>query len=291
MSLGTDGSPPIYDAFHPLVRPESSSIRTRVGYDSPPASETLRREPMSRHSQPHLDPFPLRSVGADVTVAAHDDESGFIFDPGNLIGDFDFTRVGDAAQTPVMWSGSLNDDDLWAPEPRNWLGHGLQSLESRLEEIATRPTTPKMTSILLVPHARHVLNDAHGTRLFLDRWDHDLIRVGLALWPWGLFEPSMAEHAEDHLQRILETLMPYAEVLLVGNACVGPSPDDPVVAAPLAAQESSPILPASTYLHLLDQFKTVSRPNLRRCLWIGSDDESDLNTDRDLLRRHSADSI
>lgn len=240
-------------------------------------SKTVRREPMPRHSDAqHAIPPVSRSdepgSGARSFVL-HD--LNLLHETPEIASDVSF----------VTWTGSLNADDLWTPEPRNWLGPGILALEEVLTALGDG--SAGTSEIYLVPHARHVLSDAHGTRQFLDRWAHDRLAVRLALWPWGLFEPSMVEHAEDHLHRILETLLPYTDLLMLGSGRIG---DDEVVdPMPLASSETDAILAASAFLEMLDAHASFARPGLTRSLWIGSTDEAVLNADRDLLRRHGAD--
>ena len=114
----------------------------------------------------------------------------------------------------IFWSGTLADD-LNEPHPYNWMEPGRAALAERLTSVddAVRK------SILLRPHARHVLSDMPSVRRWLDERDDDGIDApGIALEPAALFEPGMIADAEDHLIRILEVLGPRVDLLIVSDA-------------------------------------------------------------------------
>ena len=113
----------------------------------------------------------------------------------------------------LTWSGTLGDD-LFATHPHNWLGPGRAALDARCAEVAPRLSGREL---VLLPHARHVLSDAPGTRTFAQENPYG---VGVALAPAHLFEPSMIADAEDHLVRIVETLGPICRLVWLEDVVV-----------------------------------------------------------------------
>lgn len=118
----------------------------------------------------------------------------------------------------IVNSGSLSDD-LDALDPHNWMPGGMNALIRHLKSLdpALRASG---TTLLLEPRSRHIIHDAPVARDFFRERPHE--SVGLALNPTALFEPTMLQFREDHLQRIAEALAPLAAVLILSDA----SPDE-----------------------------------------------------------------
>jgi len=141
----------------------------------------------------------------------------------------------------IVWSGSLASD-LTTPELRNWMGPGLAALAPAVAGLAAQ-AQERGSRLLIRPHARHILCDALSTRRWLE--EQDAASIGLALDPLALLEPPMLDAAEEHLERIFETLGPLSEALLCfGHA--GEPLDAPLQRADLArlcirlAEETAP---------------------------------------------------
>ncbi|GAB4514726.1 MAG: hypothetical protein Tsb0013_19120 [Phycisphaerales bacterium] len=108
----------------------------------------------------------------------------------------------------IVWSGSLGEG-LFERSPETWLPTGMERLRAWLD----RAARARGVQLLLRPHARHVLCDAHRTAGFLaERPD-----LGLALAPVALLESDMLHDAEDHIVRTLETLGGRASCVVLQN--------------------------------------------------------------------------
>lgn len=120
-------------------------------------------------------------------------------------------------QSIVVNSGSVAER-LGDLSPRNWTAAGLEQLTARLAELD--PALSQSETILYIePHSRHILHDAPATARFFRELNPQQLR--LALNPTALFEPSMLEHREDHLLRIVEALAPITSMLVLTD--VAPS--------------------------------------------------------------------
>ncbi|MEM1422739.1 MAG: hypothetical protein AAGH64_01935 [Planctomycetota bacterium] len=108
----------------------------------------------------------------------------------------------------IVWSGAIADG-LFEKSPATWMPSGLERLGAWLD----RSGGAGAARILVRPHARHVLCDAHRTASFLADRDH----VGLALAPVALLESDMLHDAQDHLERALITLGRRAECVVLQN--------------------------------------------------------------------------
>ena len=127
----------------------------------------------------------------------------------------------------IVWSGSLGED-LFDRAPETWLPEGMRRLDAWLGR-ALEACAVTNTELLLRPHARHVLCDAHRIASFLG--DHP--DVGLALAPVALLESDMLHDAEDHLIRALETLGERASCVLLQNLRPPERATDPPLRVPL----------------------------------------------------------
>ncbi len=119
-----------------------------------------------------------------------------------------------AAQTLLVNSGSLGSD-LFDRHPRNWMAGATANLAAHLASLR-REIERLDIRFLIEPHSRHILHDAPTAAAFLR--EHGDERLGLALNPCALFEPSMITFAEDHLRRIAEALAPLASAFVLADA-------------------------------------------------------------------------
>ncbi len=115
------------------------------------------------------------------------------------------------ADTLILYSGTLARSQF-APEPRNWMGTGLLALENFCVDERNRINIARR-HLLFQPHARHILNDYHNTRQFLNI--HSESPYGIALAPLALLERNMLRDARDHLSRILDALGSCADLIIV----------------------------------------------------------------------------
>lgn len=124
-----------------------------------------------------------------------------------------------AGATVLINSGSLSDV-LAALDPHNWMAGAAARLADHLASL--RPDLVRRRIRLLIePHCRHILHDALTTAAFMREHGDD--RIGLALNPVALFEPSMVPHLEDHLLRMAEALAPLSAAFILADAAPDPS--------------------------------------------------------------------
>ena len=131
----------------------------------------------------------------------------------------------------IAWSGGLGES-LFARDPRTWLPPGRAALERWLDA-ALSETERRGGRLLVRPHARHVISDAHTAVSLLDA--RAGAPLGLALDPAALLEASMLTDLDDHLVRTLALAGPRAEVIVLRSVRQPADPDDeaPLAAAPL----------------------------------------------------------
>lgn len=102
-------------------------------------------------------------------------------------------------------SGALDVGDL-----RNWMPAGIEACRTALS--AARSLADEQGQrLVIVPHALHLISDLHSTLRLLR--EHQ--GIGVALAPAALLTASMLEHAGDHLARILGTLGPVADAIIL----------------------------------------------------------------------------
>ncbi len=109
------------------------------------------------------------------------------------------------AATPgvtLAWTGTLAAG-FFESHPHTWMGPGRDQLLARCAALDA-------SRLILLPHARHVLNDAAGACAFLD--ERPEIRIALA--PARLFEPGMLDDAYDHLRCAIRMLGPRCALVL-----------------------------------------------------------------------------
>jgi hypothetical protein len=102
-------------------------------------------------------------------------------------------------------SGSPDDGDL-----RNWMPAGIEACRSALGSARAR-ANDRGQRLVIVPHALHLVSDLHSTLRLLR--EHQ--GIGVALSPAALLTASMLEHAGDHLARILGTIGPVADAIIL----------------------------------------------------------------------------
>ncbi|NNF42150.1 MAG: hypothetical protein HKN62_03710 [Phycisphaerales bacterium] len=104
----------------------------------------------------------------------------------------------DATATPilVMDAGSLADDPL-TPHPANWLRPGRAALDAVVARTVAEMNAERLC---LRPHCRQVLSDLPSCRAFQN--DHAPDRIGVALAPAAMLEPSMVDDLDEHLERL-----------------------------------------------------------------------------------------
>ncbi|MEY2713205.1 MAG: hypothetical protein RL005_1427 [Planctomycetota bacterium] len=102
-------------------------------------------------------------------------------------------------------SGSLDEGDL-----RNWMPAGIEACRAGITQARARASEAGQ-KLLIVPHALHLVSDLHSAL----RCMREHQGIGLALAPCSLLTGSMLGHAADHLARILGTLGPMADAIIL----------------------------------------------------------------------------
>lgn len=133
----------------------------------------------------------------------------------------------------VAWSGSLAEEPF-ARDPRTWGPAGLEAFREAAARLAPILRARNAT-LLLRPHARHVLCDPQRCVTLVHQWRERGEPFGLALDAAAMIEDSMAADAGDHLRRAMEWLSPLAAVVFVREAPPGGSGDEPVMETPLGS--------------------------------------------------------
>ncbi|MFM9097921.1 MAG: hypothetical protein ACKOQW_06470, partial [Phycisphaerales bacterium] len=116
--------------------------------------------------------------------------------------------------------------------------------------------------LVLVPHARHVLSDARSAltwwcdRLFPGQRFELLPPApdgprpfGLALDPGALLEPSMLADVEDHMQSLLSSIGPRADLVILRDVRIDPADPDTLATCPLGEGA----LPRARLLELIER--------------------------------------
>lgn len=145
--------------------------------------------------------------------------------PGNPLADDWVMPLDLPGDLLVAWSGTLASPEagLFADEPRTWMGDGHARFEAFCDGIRDALVSSGRR-LCFRPHARHVLSDPQGTLDFLRRREGE--PFGLALSPADLLTTDMAVDAEDHFTRILDFMVPRADLLLLADAQVPDQPGD-----------------------------------------------------------------
>jgi hypothetical protein len=159
----------------------------------------------------------------------------------------------------LAWSGTLGGSPFEGT-PANWMRG-----PARLNEFCT-DLAPQLARhgkrLVLVPHARHVLSDARsaltwwcerlfpGQRFELLPQSPDGPRpFGLALDPGALLEPSMLADVEDHLQSLLSSIGPRADLVILRDVRADPDDPESLEACPLG----DGALPRARLLELIER--------------------------------------
>ncbi|MFM9957338.1 MAG: hypothetical protein ACKVZJ_04635 [Phycisphaerales bacterium] len=134
---------------------------------------------------------------------------------GNLLREETPEVEGNDAEPVMMWSGWMGED-VFERDPRCWGPAGMTALRERLA--ALRAGGERRT-ILLRPHARHVLNDPQRCAAF--QTEYGPLGFGLVLDAAAMLEDSMIAQAPDHLERIFERLGPLSPWVVVDDETMG----------------------------------------------------------------------
>jgi hypothetical protein len=102
-------------------------------------------------------------------------------------------------------SGCTDEGDL-----RNWMPAGIERARAAIAHARSTAASAGQR-LLVVPHALHLVSDVHSVLRTLR--EHE--GVGLALAPAALLTGTMLEHAADHLARLLGTLGPMADAIIL----------------------------------------------------------------------------
>lgn len=162
---------------------------------------------------------------------------------------FDIDAPGDWV---VSWSGTLAED-LFQPHPMTWLSPGHEALGSFCDEIAPQLARHGKT-LIFQPHSRHVLNDPHSCRTFLEQRDGQPFAVALA--PASMIEVSMLSELEDHLHRVFELLGGRCAAVMLRDVQQDEVDDQQICECPLG----DGLLPRELVQSLLDQHVPAEVP-------------------------------
>jgi hypothetical protein len=170
-----------------------------------------------------------RIAGADPPqceslALATDDPSDVLFSfvGGNPLAPDWLAELDLPGERIASWSGTLahdsvENDDLFAAHPHNWMGPGAEALDTFLDGVID-PLANAGRTLCLLPHARHVLSDVQGSINLIRKRADQPIEVALA--PIALLTPSMLDALADHLERAFDTLAEHAPFLLLTDAVI-----------------------------------------------------------------------
>ncbi|MEM9083444.1 MAG: TIM barrel protein [Planctomycetota bacterium] len=123
------------------------------------------------------------------------------------LGDLPASRV-------ILWTG-WSGDEPFERHPLTWGPASLDQFRKAIDA-ASRAAAETGTTLLLRPHARHVLADPQRClSFFRERADSD--RVGLVLDTASMLEASMVEKVEDHLERAVDALAEHAAAVWLSD--------------------------------------------------------------------------
>lgn len=175
--------------------------------------------------------------------------------------------IPDNTATLICWSGTLADE-LFARDPRNWGPVGFEALHAAMRGLEFAALRGEFR-VLFRTHARHVLNDPTRCQAFLAELGGR--PFGIAFDPASMFEESMLRDAEDHLQRMFESLGPRCGCVILGNV----QPPQGALNEDEAPMKSMPlwngVLPARTLLKLTQALVPANIP----VLIVGEDQPAD----------------
>ncbi|MCA9294074.1 MAG: hypothetical protein KDA20_09700 [Phycisphaerales bacterium] len=200
-------SPLDLGALRDAIRRFEGLIR-RAG-PSKGALTTMLREGAAT-SQASVAVRPIMQIRADGAIRSLDDayaEPWGVWRELNLLAsdaDFDVLLAAEASRI-ACWSGHPGKG-MFERSPESWSAGAMERLCDMCTELAPRLRDAGKT-LLLRPHARHVLCDAARCASFIrDRARPNNWPIGLALDPAALIEQDMQGDIEDHITRILESL-------------------------------------------------------------------------------------
>ncbi len=145
----------------------------------------------------------------------------------------------------VVWSGWLGAEDEGAPGVRTWGRAGREAFE-RLCDRLGEAARARGATVLVRPHARHVLSDIPSCADFLRRCAGD--GLGLLLDPASMLTPSMLLHGVEHVARVIGGLAPMTgvgAVVLANVERVAPGSDDLRLVALTRGELEAPALAAA----------------------------------------------
>ena len=122
----------------------------------------------------------------------------------------------------------------------------------RLRAWLDRAQSAPGVELLVCPHARHVLCDAHRTASFLD----ERTDLGLALAPVAMLESDMLHDAQDHLERTLITLGGRASCVVLQNV----RPPETVSGVPLRTPLTEGLLEPERLIDLVSEYVPEGTP-------------------------------
>lgn len=126
-----------------------------------------------------------------------------------------------AAPRLATWSGWLSDDDA-RPSHRTWTPEGWNAMDRWLDETLPRLDEAGHT-LLLRPDASHILSDARSCLTILQQRQSPGLR--LLLDPVAMLTPDMLTDADDHLRRLLDTLLHHPATAAVVLTDAAPDSD------------------------------------------------------------------
>lgn len=109
----------------------------------------------------------------------------------------------DAALRVVAWSGSYAEVEgggMFEDDPRTWGDRGWSELRERV--LSAPPG-----SVVVRPHARHVVSDVPGCLRLLDSAWASQRGVMLCYDPLSMLAESMLPNRDEHLRRMAEALL------------------------------------------------------------------------------------
>ncbi|MFG0306377.1 MAG: hypothetical protein ACF8Q5_09205 [Phycisphaerales bacterium JB040] len=170
--------------------------------------------------------------------------------PHNILGDGPLPGM---ARDTVCGSGHLatpNPDGTVPPSPATWSSPGWNAFEGVAGELNEQGAR-NGTTLILRPHARHVLADPQSTLAWLKRSapSHTRILLDPAAW----LTAGMLADAQDHLARTFGAFAGHPAVWGVLLTTLVEAPSGELAPAPLHAP-GSPALPAGTLLGALAGF-------------------------------------
>lgn len=131
----------------------------------------------------------------------------------------------------VLWSGWLPSDapagrGVFRTGAETWMGEGMRRLEEVLPWLVDQLATSGVR-LCIRPHARHVISDAQSCRRLLGAFED----LEILIDPAAMLTPEMLPAAEEHIERVVESLAGHERVVgvVAANAAavrVGPKGEE-----------------------------------------------------------------